>query len=83
MQKKIKLTLDDLQVQSFVTVLSKEESFKLRGQGPTLETGGGTGTSSAQGCSPTYGCQSTTNCPTSSGCLHQPIHTNCSLCCQK
>ena len=56
MEKKIKLGLEDLKVQSFVTALSEQEQMVIKGAGVT--------TSSCQPAS--SGCAST--CPTTSRC---------------
>lgn len=73
MDKKLKLSLEDLKVQSFVTALSEEEQLLIKGAGVTQGT-----------CSnATAGCTST--CPTtaaySNGCTNGycTCETNCSV----
>jgi hypothetical protein len=71
---RIKLSLDDLKVQSFVTTLSTEQELTIRG-GVTMSLrcssdgpGCGSGEDSVTLCNSLVFCDSTFACTTSSGC---------------
>ncbi len=72
---RIKLSLDDLKVQSFVTTLTTEQELTVRGgvtMGPSCSSAGpgcGSGEDSVTLCNSLVYCDSSFACSTSSGCF--------------